>query len=160
MALFAVLWALRGLLLGSAWGHLRCLLVRWMRFGVRVLRDVVDFSYHGGQVEASRSVSASSGGHFGAQKHPKTIENTQSSTKQETAQQAVSGQCRANMSSAEQSTAEQGNTAKHRKSTYSTAQHSTQRRGITSSSVAQSKASHASRAGKRRGKQHTAQQIK
>ena len=148
--------ALVGLCLGSfsvSFGAL-------VAFGVRVLRDVVDFSYHGGQVEASRSVSASSGGHFGAQKHPKTIENTQSSTKQETAQQAVSGQCRANMSSAEQSTAEQGNTAKHRKSTYSTAQHSTQRRGITSSSVAQSKASHASRAGKRRGKQHTAQQIK
>ena len=78
MALFAVLWALRGLLLGSAWGHLRCLLVRWMRFGVRVLRDVVDFSYHGGQVEASRSGSASSGSHFGAQKPPKTIENAQS----------------------------------------------------------------------------------
>ena len=41
-------------------------------FGVRVLRDVVDFSYHGGQVEASRRVSEAFGGHDGAQKPSKT----------------------------------------------------------------------------------------
>ena len=43
-------------------------------FGVRVLRDVVDFSCHGGQVEASRGVLEASGGHSGGQKPSTTIE--------------------------------------------------------------------------------------
>ena len=43
-------------------------------FGVRVLRDVVDFSCHGGQVEAFRGVLDAFGGHSGGQKSSKTIE--------------------------------------------------------------------------------------
>ena len=74
--------ALVGLCLGSfsvSFGAL-------VAFGVRVLRDVVDFSCHGGHVEAARSVSEASGGHFGGQTPLKTIAKSQSSTKQETAQ--------------------------------------------------------------------------
>ena len=112
---------LRGLCLGSfsvSFGAL-------VAFGVRVLRDVVDFSCHGGQVEAFRGVLEAFGGHFGAQKLSKTIEKKkQSSTKQETAQQAVSGQCSATQSKHEQRRAKHGTArqraAKHRKSTYST----------------------------------------
>ena len=61
--------ALVGLRLGSfsvSFGAL-------VAFGVRVLRDVVDFSCHGGQVEAFRGVSEASGGHFGGQKPSNTI---------------------------------------------------------------------------------------
>ena len=60
--------ALVGLCLGSFSMSLGALVA----FGVRVLRDVVDFSYHGGQVEASRRVSEAFGGHSGAQKPSKT----------------------------------------------------------------------------------------
>ena len=71
VALFGVLRALRGLCLGSfsvSFGAL-------VAFGVRVLRDVVDFSCHGGQVEAFRGVLEAVGGHSGGQKPSKTIEN-------------------------------------------------------------------------------------
>ena len=60
--------ALVGLCLGSCSVSFGALVA----FGVRVLRDVVDFSYHGGQVEASRRVSEAFGGHSGAQKPSKT----------------------------------------------------------------------------------------
>ena len=62
--------ALVGLCLGSfsmSFGAL-------VAFGVRVLRDVVDFSRRGGQVEAFRGVLEASGGHAGGQKASKTIE--------------------------------------------------------------------------------------
>ena len=62
--------ALVGLCLGSfsvTFGAL-------VAFGVRVLRDVVDFSCHGGQVEAFRGVLEAVGGHSGGQKPSKIIE--------------------------------------------------------------------------------------
>ena len=62
--------ALVGLCLGSfsvSFGAL-------VAFGVRVLRDVVDFSCRGGQVVASRGVLEASDGHSGGQKPSKTIE--------------------------------------------------------------------------------------
>ena len=49
-----------------------CFFGALVAFGVRVLRDVVDFSCHGGQVEAFRGVSEAFGGHFGGQKPSKT----------------------------------------------------------------------------------------
>ena len=108
--------------------HFRLALVRYKRlqfsvsfgalvaFGVRVLRDVVDVSCHGGLVEAFRGVSEASGGHFGAPK---------SSTKQETAQQAVSGQCSATQSTHEQRRAKHGRARQHSKAPQVNVQHST-----------------------------------
>ena len=50
-------------------------LVALMAFGVCVLRLVIDFSSHDGQVAAFRGVSEAFGSHFGAPKPSKTIEN-------------------------------------------------------------------------------------
>ena len=68
-------------------------------FGVRVLRDVVDFSCHGDQVEASRGVLEASGGHSGAQKPSKTMGNN---PKQHQAKDNTAGRIRAMQRNAEQ----------------------------------------------------------
>ena len=58
-------------------------------FGVRVIRDVVDFSCHGGQVVASSGVLEASGGHSGGQKPSKTIEKPKTAqAKQSNAKQS------------------------------------------------------------------------
>ena len=114
--------ALVGLRLGSfsvSFGAL-------VAFGVRVLRDVVDFSCHGGQVEAFRGVSEASGGHFGGQNLSKIIEKPKAAQSKRQHSRPYPGnaaQRRANMSSAEQGTAEQGN-AQQSTASQRTAQHS------------------------------------
>ena len=90
--------ALVGLCLGSCSVSFGALVA----FGVRVLRDVVDFSCHGGQVEASRSVLEAFGGHSGAPKTSKPLKTQSSASKAK--------QRKAKQRKAKQGKAKQGNT--------------------------------------------------